>query len=127
MNKQIIIVGIMLMLLTAGLSGCTSDDGDNGQTYPPLEPKAYIKVSDTTTRTGYEGIDYCLYIDVIVKNYGDAPGNAEVWAEVNQDSNQYEKRQRVYLDPNESDSITFKFCEFSYWSSDTGSWRVWVE
>ena len=127
MDKKVVVVGIVILLISVGLSGCTSPENENHNGESQYTPKPNIKVSDCTDRTGYEGIDYCFYIDIIVKNYGDGDGSAYVWGEVKQDGNSWEKRQKVYLNSGETDSLTLTFCEISFWSGSGGSYRVWVE
>ena len=123
MNKKVILPIDLMVISVSLLCGC-SDSENKGGTI--IQSKPDIKVTSYTDRTGYEGINYCLYIDIVVKNYG-ADGSAYVWAEVNQDSNHYEKRQGIYLKSGNSESLTLKFCEVSFWSVDKGSYRVWVE
>ena len=114
--KKIVILLITLIVISIGiLSGCTNTTKPN------------IIVSSFIARTGYEGIDYVLYIDVVVQNTGDASGEARVWSEVNQDSSHYEKTKDIYLGPGEIQSFIFKYTEFSFWSVDSGTYRVWIE
>ena len=123
--KKITILIIFLIMVTVGiLSGCTNDTQYQEEV---ISQNQYFIVTDCTSRNGYEGIDYVFYIDIIVKNIGNASGQARVWSEVNQDSNHYEKHQDIYLNAGETQSLTFKYNEFSYWSSDSGTYRVWVE
>lgn len=113
--RKIAISIVTLMVVSVGfLSGCQ-------------ESKPNIVVSSYDSRQGYEGIDFVLYIDVVVQNTGNADGQARVWSEVNQNSNHYEKHQDVTLKSGETQSFTFKYTEFSFWSVDSGSYRVWIE
>ena len=126
MNKVSILL-IALMVISVGfLSGCTDSNNSEGLGGRIIPQKPNIRVTSQTTRTGYQGIDFCLYVDIVVKNYG-GDGSGYVWAEVKQDTNDYQKRQSVYLNSGESDSLTLQFCEVSFWSSDSGNYRVWVE
>ena len=79
--KKIAISLIALMVIGVGfLGGCT--ESINEMINPPD-----VEVISQSTRTGYEGLDYVLYIDVTVYNKG-GDGTATVWAKVMQDSNQ---------------------------------------
>ena len=126
--KKIAILLITLMLISVGfLSGCSSTENKGSSGGDIFTPKSNIIVTSETSRTGYEGIDFVFYIDVVVKNTGDGAGSAILWSEVNQDSNHYEKHMDVNLEPGKSESFTFKYVEFSFWSADKGSYRVWIE
>lgn len=118
MKKIMAIVG-MFILGMIFLSGCTQNDQSS---YDPPN----IRVIDDISRFGYEGIDYVVWIDVIVRNYG-GPGATTVYCKINQDNNEYLKSHRVYLNAGETTDLTFRFAEYSFWSSDGGSWRIWVE
>lgn len=85
-----------------------------------------IRVTSKVRRSGYEGIDFVVWIDVSLYNYG-YDGSQRVFCQINQDGNQYLRTETVYLNGGESTSLTFRFPEFSWWSSDGGSCRVWVE
>ena len=128
MKKQVLIIGIILILLLVGLSGCSSNNNNNG--YNPIStftPKSNIQISSQNSRTGYSGIDFCAFIDIVVTNSGDAGGSADVWAELKQDANTARKSQTIYLNNGESDSLTLNFCELSFWSGSGFTYRVWVE
>ncbi|HIH00270.1 MAG TPA: hypothetical protein HA258_06765 [Thermoplasmata archaeon] len=119
MHEKYVIIGIIVLLVSVGLSGCTSDN--------PLYPKSNIQVTNTLARTGDSGTDFCAFIDVSVTNTGSAGGSADVWAEIKQDANTAEKRQSIYLDSGESDLITITFCELSFWSASEFTYRAWIE
>lgn len=122
MNK-ILLIGIIMLLLVI-LSGCTERSSyDNDDIVYPKNPHIYV--TSKLWRSGYEGIDYVVWIDVIVRNSG-YDGCQAVFCQINQDNNQYLKSERVCLGAGGSTSLTFRFPEFSWWSSDTGSYRVWV-
>ena len=125
MNKIIILAGIIVMLLLGMLSGCTKQRSysyENDVVYPK---NPHIYVTSKLWRTGYEGIDYVIWIDVIVRNSGYS-GSQTVFCQINQENNQYLRSESVYLNAGRSTSLTFRFPEFSWWSSDGGSYRVWV-
>ncbi len=69
MKKQLIIVGIIIILLTVGLSGCNDV---NKITKPSYEPKIVIK--DYSIVVDQVDLDkfYIDRVDVLVKNEGDA-------------------------------------------------------
>jgi hypothetical protein len=123
MRKITILLLIILISSIGCLSGCTKEPTGENES----NPKSNIIISSYASRTGYEGIDYVLYIDVVVQNTGEASGTARVWSEVNQDSSHYEKHQDVYVETGKTYSFTFRYTEFSYWSVDTGTYRVWIE
>ena len=108
----------MLLIVTA-LSGCVNNRIS-------VVEKPYFVVTSKVLRTGYKGIDYVVWIDTIIYNSGDA-GSQIVSCQVNQDDNEYMQSKRIYLDSRRSVSLTFEFSEYSWWSSDGGSYRVWVE
>lgn len=114
MRGKYVIIGIIVLFVTVGLSGCSS-----------INPKSNIQVVGAVDRTGYSGVDFCVFIDVTVTNNGDAGGSADVWAEVKQDVNTFEKRQNVYLDSGETKLVTLTFCEASFASMYT--YRAWIE
>jgi len=125
--KKIAILLIAFMVISVGfLSGC-SDRGSEDTGGNPLAPSSNIQVISKIARNGYSGIDYCAFIDIVVQNYGNAGGSADVWAEIRQDTNTAEKRQSVYLNSGESKSLTLTFCELSFWSGSEYTYRVWVE
>ena len=129
MKKQVLIIGIILVLIFVGLSGCSSNNNNNGNNpiIPTITPKSNIQVTSKTSRTGYSGIDFCAFIDIVIHNTGNAGGSADVWAELKQDTNTARKSQTVYLNSGESDSLTLSFCELSFWSGSAYTYRVWVE
>jgi hypothetical protein len=108
--RKIGILLIVLMMVGVGfLSGCTKDTQYQEEV---ISQNPYFIVTDYTSRH---------------KNTGNTSGQARVWSEVNQDSNYYEKHQDIYLNAGETQSLIFKYNEFSYWSTDSGTYRVWVE
>ena len=79
MKKHIIVIGTAVLFLIVGLSGCT--DVCNIVNPPDAD------IISESTRDGYEGLDYVVYIDVTVYNQG-GDGKATVWAKLLQDNNQ---------------------------------------
>jgi hypothetical protein len=90
------------------------------RTLPPR-----VEITSKNARWGYVGLDYTMWIDVSVHNFGGA-GTVVVWAEVVQGSNVWTKSQSVYLDAKESKELTFEFREVSFWSSSDCYYSVWV-
>lgn len=119
MNKKLLILGIAVLLLAVGLSGCTESPSE---VFNPPQ----VEVTSRTTRTGYEGLDYVVYVDCTVKNYGGS-GRATVYAEVTQGSSYWQKEQQIYINDGESRDLSFTFKEISFWTLESGSYRVWVE
>ena len=123
MKKKIMLLITIMVIGIGMLSGCI-DNNNNENNEIPKNPN--IQVTSKIWRDGYEGIDYVIWIDVVVYNYGYS-GSQTVFCQINQGNNQYLRAERVYLNSHESTSLTFRFPEFSWWSSDSGSYRVWVE
>lgn len=120
-----IVIAVICILGMLSLSGCTQQS--RPPAYPPQSPNPpNILVTGEFSRFGYEGIDYVVWIDVIVRNFG-GKGSAKIYCQINQDNNKFLKMQNVYLDAGKSTEITFRFAEYSWWSSDGGNWRTWVE
>lgn len=118
--KKIIGIGIILIILLS-LSGCTRINENIGDVIDP--PNVYV--TSKSTRTGYEGLDYVVYVDVTVHNRG-GDGKATVWTSLTQDGNQWSKRQTIYLNGDETRSLIFTYKEISFWGSG-GSYRAWIE
>jgi uncharacterized protein YxeA len=118
--KKIIKICIILMLIMA-LCGCTRINENIGDMVDPVN----VYITSKSTRTGYEGFDYVVYVDVTVHNQG-GDGKATVWTSLTQDGNQWSKRQTIYLNGDETRSLTFTYKEISFWGSG-GNYRVWVE
>ena len=85
-----------------------------------------VKVTSQYARTGLIGLDYTVWVDVSVYNSG-GPGTVTVWVEVTQGESSWKKSQSVHLEPKGSKDLTFTFKEFSFWSFESGRYRVWVE
>jgi hypothetical protein len=130
--KKIGISLIILALISVGiLSGCTGTPNNQSSQQEPettsSTQKPYFVISDYAARRGFEGINYIFYIDFVVQNIGNASGQARVWSELNQNGNHYEKHQDFYLNAGGTQSYTFRYPEYSFWSTDPGSYLVWVE
>jgi hypothetical protein len=82
-----------------------------------------VEIISKNVRTGFI-VDYILWIDVSVHNYG-GTGTVVVWVKVVQGSNEWTKSQQIYLDADELKDLTFGFREISFWSSE-GYYYVWV-
>jgi len=127
MNKIVILLVVLMMVGIGFLSGCSDRSSEESSGGNTVTPKSDTQITSKTSRTGYSGIDFCAFIDIVVHNYGDAGGSADVWAELKQDTNTAEKRQSIYLNSGESKSLTLTFCELSYWSGSGFTYRVWIE
>ena len=130
--KKIVISLIVLVLINVGiLSGCLgTPNNQNSQQAPETTgstPKPYFVISSYAARRGFEGINYVFYIDFVVQNIGNASGQARVRSELNQNGNHYENHQDIYLNAGGTQSSTFRYPEYSFWSTDPGSYLVWVE
>ena len=84
------------------------------------------EITSKSTRTGFEGFDFVVYVDTVIYNRGGS-GKVTVWAQVIQGSNEWSKKQDIYMDEEEMRSLTFTFREFSFWDLSTGSYNVWTE
>jgi hypothetical protein len=131
--RTIPIVIFTVLILSIGMfSGCFDSPTNTGGTIGNQEegnttaPHQYYVVR-YTSRTGFEGLNYVFSVDVVVQNIGNASGQARVWSQLNQGSNHYEKHQDIYLSAGESQSYTFRYTEYSFWSTDAGSYQVWVD
>ena len=119
MRKKAILLIILMMVCEGLLTGCTEQTG-NAINSPSVD------IISKSTRTGYEGLEYVVYIDVTVYNRGD-DGKVTVWTKLTQGSDTWSKQQAIYLNNNETRDLTFTFREFSFWSLDRGTYLVWVE
>ena len=118
MKKKIVVMGIMLVFVIVGLTGCQ----DISETVNPPE----IVVSSKANSEGYEGPDRVGYVEVTVTNNG-GEGRGTVNAKVTQGSNYWTKTQNVYLKNGESETITFRFKEIEFWTTASWSSTVWVD
>lgn len=118
MNK---IIGIIIILMLIALCGCTEINKNIDDMVNPPDVNVICK----STREGYEGIDYVIYIDVTVYNQG-GDGKATVWSKITQDGNQWSKKQTIYIDGEETLDLTFTYREISFWGSG-GSYKVWID
>jgi len=127
-TKKYLFGTLCIVLMLVLLCGCTSNNHNNGNN--PMAtptPKPHIVVTSQASRTGYSGIDFCAFIDIIVKNYGNAGGSSDIWVELKQDTNTARKHQTIYLYAGETESLTITFCELSFWSGGGFTYRVWAE
>jgi len=112
-----VVIAALIVFFTLGLGGIQQGVQ---RTLPPD-----VQVTSKNARTGYVGLDYTVWVDVSVHNYGGA-GTVTVWAEVIQGSNSWTKSQSIYLDAKGSSDLTFEFREVSFWTLDSGQYAVWV-
>jgi hypothetical protein len=85
-----------------------------------------VEIIGRSTRTGFEGFDYVMYVDVTIYNRG-SEGKATLWVSLTQGSNQWTKNQAIFLSQGETRDLTFSFKEISYWSISGITYRVWAE
>jgi hypothetical protein len=116
MNK-ILILGLVIVLVSVGLVGCTENNIIN----PPN-----IEIISKSARTGYENLDFAVYIDTTLYNKG-GDGSVTIWAKVTQGTNYWTEKQTVFLNNEETKSLTFSFPEVSFWDTSQSTYSVWIE
>ena len=125
MKKQLIVIGMMLVLLTIGLGGCmntiTDTGGDISET---INPPKFVTTSKES-REGYEGADKVGYVDITIRNDG-GTGKGTVYVKVTQGSNEWTKTKSINLEHGESTALNFRFTEIQFWTLDSWSYTVWV-
>ena len=89
-------------------------------------PKAHFTIVSREARTAIEGLDYVAYVDVTVKNDGDGGGSTRVYVKVTQGGNYWQKDTSVYLDAGESKTVTLRFSEIGFWTTNPLSYNVWL-
>lgn len=85
-----------------------------------------VEIIGRSTRTGFEGFDYVMYVDVTVDNRG-GESKATIWVSLTQGGNQWTKNQAIYLSQRETRDLTFSFNEVSFWSISDLNYRIWIE
>jgi hypothetical protein len=114
--KKIAILLIVLMVFSVGfLSGC--QDSNN-----PLNPPEFVIMSQSK-REAYEGANRVGYVDVTIKNNGGS-GSKTIYVQVTQGSNYWTEEQTIQLDSEESTSLSFRFPQIEFWT--TNSWDFGV-
>lgn len=108
---------VVVLLFVFGLGGIQQAFH---RTLPPD-----VEITSKHARTGYVGLDYTVWVDVSVHNYGGS-GTVTVWVKLTQGSNEWTKSQTIYLDAKASEDLTFEFRELSFWSLESGYYSVWV-
>jgi hypothetical protein len=122
--RKITIMLIVLMIICVGfLSGCLQKPtySDTNMVNP-----TNVDIIGKSTRTGFEGFDYVVYVDVTVDNRG-GEGKATIWVSLIQGGNQWTKNQAIYLSQGETRDLTFSFNEVNFWSISGLNYRVWIE
>lgn len=88
-------------------------------------PKAHFTIVSRELRTAMESLDYVAYVDVTVKNDGDGGGSTRVYVKVTQGGDYWQKDTSVYLDAGESKTVTLRFSEIGFWTTNPLSYDVW--
>jgi len=114
----VIVLVVIIGLLLVG-------PGNIASVFQRVQPPN-VQITSKSARSGLTGLDYTVWVDVSVYN-GGGPGPVTVWVEVRQGSDSWKKAQTVHLEPKASKDLTFTFREFSFWSTASGSYSVWVE
>lgn len=114
MNKKLVAIGITLVFLVVGFSGCSELLGPN------------FEIISKSTREGYDNLDYTLYVDITLYNKGSS-GEKTIWAKLTQGDNFWTKKQVVYLENDETTNISFVFQEISFWTPNNSSYDVWID
>lgn len=122
-NKGMVIV-LMLVIVSVLLGGCLTGPVSTERQIQPMRNRPNFDIVDYNPRTGYEGLNYVVYVDMTIYNKGDA-GHGTVWCRVSQDNSFWTKSQTIYVDENGRSELTFVFREFSFWGG-SGEIRVWV-
>ena len=123
MASKTTIAVVAVILVVAGLF-ILQQRGGGGGILPT--PKAHFTIVARNLRTIVEGINYVAYVDVTVKNDGDAAGSATVYVKVSQGGNYWQKDTSVYLKAGESKTVTVKFSEVGFWTTNPISYDVWL-
>jgi hypothetical protein len=122
--RKITILLIVFMIICVGfLNGCLQKPtySDTNKVNP-----TNVDIIGRSTRTGFEGFDYVVYVDVTVDNRG-GEGKAAIWVSLTQGSNLWTKNQAIYLSQGETRDLTFSFNEVNFWSISGLNYRVWIE
>ena len=109
------IVGIIVLLVCVGLSGCN----ENNNTINP--PK--LVLLSQSKRESYEVADQVGYVDVTVKNKGGS-GNNTIYVKVFQDNNYWIHKQTIKLDSRASISLSFRFPEIGNFTSNNWNFTI---
>jgi len=84
-----------------------------------------VEIVGRSSRTGFEGFDYVVYIDVTVHNQGNE-SKATIWVSLAQGGNQWTKNQEIYLNQGEARDLMFTFHEANFWSLSGFTYQIWV-
>jgi len=123
MQKITILIIVSIVVGVGILSGCSekTSSGISNIVTPPM-----VDVTSQNARTGMEGLDYVVYIDVSLHNRG-GDGKVTAWAKITQGGSFWTKQQAIYLGAGEMRDLTFTFREISFWDTSSGSYSVWIE
>jgi len=117
-------IAVVAVILVVVVFFIFQQRGGGGDILPT--PKAHFMIVGRNLRTIVEGVDYVAYIDVTVKNDGDAAGSATVYVKVSQGGNYWQKDTSVYLNAGESKTATLKFSEVGFWTTNPISYDIWL-
>jgi len=119
----VVIVGILVVAIVLGALPTLFQSGRQiGETINPTN----VIITSQNLRTGNSGLDYVAWVDVSFHNDG-GPGTVVVWVQVTQGSNSWKKSQSTQLDSQGSRDLTLYFPEVGLWTTQSISYRVWIE
>jgi uncharacterized membrane protein len=126
MASKATIAAVAIILVAVAILGLLilQQRGGGGGILP--SPKPHFTIEGRNLRTAVEGLDYVAYIDVTVKNDGDAAGAATVYVKVMQGGNYWQKDTSVYLNSGETKTVTLRFSEVGLWTANPISYDVWL-
>jgi len=126
MQKRVVIVAsVVIIIVVVAIIAVLFLQGSNLLPGPKAHFTIISKDLDTTT----EGIlppDYVAYVYVTVKNDGDAAGSPTIYVKVMQGGDSWQKSQSCHLNAGESDTLTFKFSEIEFWTTNPVTYTVWL-
>jgi hypothetical protein len=120
-NKRYLFGTICVVLMLVLLCGCTQNTEEQRQS---IQKYPHFDVISYNQRTGYEGLDYVVYIDITIYNKGGA-GHGTIWCRLSQDNSFWTKSQTTYVNENGRSELTLVFREVSFWGGG-GEIQIWV-
>lgn len=114
MNKQLVILGISILFISVGLSGCNETEQIS---------RAEGEIIEEHIRSNNDFKDFTIWVNLTVKNVGDA-GKLRVWASIRQGTTIDDKSQTLFFESGEIKDISLTFTEGfelgSSWIEDYG-------